>query len=98
MKKFSIFLLAIILFIPNNVFAAKDITIKLDNKTVQTDVAPYIKDDRTFVPIRFISEALGYDVNWNEDTREVKITRNSNEIVLTIDKKNCHGKWQRGSK
>ena len=33
--------------------------------TIQMDCAPYIKDSRTYVPIRFISEALGYEVDWD---------------------------------
>jgi|GEM_PF-5148799 len=34
-----------------------------------------IVGDRTFVPLRFVSEALGAQVDWNGLTREVKITR-----------------------
>lgn len=30
---------------------------------------------RTFVPLRFVSETLGADVDWNPDTREINITR-----------------------
>ena len=36
---------------------------------------PQIKDSRTFVPLRFISENLGYNVEWNSDTREITITK-----------------------
>lgn len=36
---------------------------------------PQIKDSRTFVPLRFISENLGYDVTWNADTYEITITK-----------------------
>lgn len=32
---------------------------------IQMDCAPYIKSGRTYVPIRFIAEALGYDVGWD---------------------------------
>ncbi len=35
--------------------------------TLEMDVAPYIKEGRTYVPIRFFSEALGLDVLWDED-------------------------------
>ena len=34
-------------------------------ETVKMDCAPYIKGGRTYVPVRFISEALGYDVQWD---------------------------------
>lgn len=34
---------------------------------IKMDCAPYIKGGRTYVPIRFISEALGYEVGWDGD-------------------------------
>jgi len=47
----------------------------INNKVVNLDAPPEIKDGRTFVPIRFVSEALGASVDWNEKTRTVMITR-----------------------
>lgn len=34
-------------------------------ETIKMDCAPYIKGGRTYVPVRFIAEALGYDVGWD---------------------------------
>ena len=44
-------------------------------KTVRytLDVPPKIKDSRTFIPIRFVSEHLGYTVGWNGATQEITI-------------------------
>lgn len=36
--------------------------------------SPIIKDSRTFIPLRFISENLGYDVAWDGETRTITIT------------------------
>ncbi|WP_246239398.1 NHL domain-containing protein [Paenibacillus anseongensis] len=33
-----------------------------------TDVSPYVKQDRTYVPIRFFAEQIGLDVQWDEAT------------------------------
>ncbi len=38
-------------------------------------VAPKIRDSRTFIPLRFVSEQLGYTVEWNGETREITITK-----------------------
>ena len=35
------------------------------------DVAPLIKEDRTFVPIRLVSNVLGAGIEWNNDERKV---------------------------
>ena len=47
----------------------------VDGKTVELDVAPKIENGRTLVPIRFIAEALGCDVDWDSLTRTVYIRR-----------------------
>lgn len=49
-------------------------SISVDKLKKQIDVSPFIKNDRTFVPVRFIAEAFGYNVDWNEKTEEVTIT------------------------
>lgn len=47
----------------------------LDNETMYnlSDVASIIKDDRTFVPIRVISNALGVGIDWDNNKRAVII-------------------------
>lgn len=62
--------------------------VKIENgvKTaVETDVAPIIKDGRTFVPVRFISENFGYEVVWNGETQTVMITKENKTVSEEID-------------
>lgn len=40
-------------------------------RTTELDVAPYIKDSRTYVPLRFFSEEFGLDVQWHGSTKTV---------------------------
>jgi len=44
---------------------------------ISLDVPPQIINGRTLVPIRFVSENLGADVGWDNDTRTVTITMDS---------------------
>ena len=37
--------------------------------------APRIKDSRTFIPVRFVSEMLGYNVDWDGTTQTITITK-----------------------
>lgn len=39
------------------------------------DVVPIIKNGRTFLPARFVAEAFGYSVNWNQKNKTVMIKR-----------------------
>lgn len=34
-------------------------------KTKETDIAPYVVNNRTFVPLRFFAEEIGIDVQWS---------------------------------
>ena len=36
--------------------------------------APYLKKKRVMVPLRYLSESLGYDVTWNPETRTAENT------------------------
>ena len=60
-----------------------NLTLQLGNKKITNgdktklmDVAPFVIDDRTFVPIRFIAEEFGYNVDWDEKTETITISDN----------------------
>jgi hypothetical protein len=47
---------------------------------------PVIVEGRTFIPLRFVSEQLGYNVSWNGDGMTVKITyADETTETLTLD-------------
>lgn len=50
-------------------------TAYVGNKTVDLDAPVQIRGDRAFVPIRFISEQLGYKVQWNPNGNKVIINK-----------------------
>ena len=47
--------------------------VTVDNEAVIYDVAPVIRNDRTLVPIRIVTETLGGKVDWNGATKEVTL-------------------------
>lgn len=46
------------------------------------DVAPYIYQGRTYIPLRFIAEAIGAKVSWNQKSREANIILNQQNEVF----------------
>ena len=58
------------------VFTVGENTYQLNNETFSMDVAPILQDDRTFIPIRFLSEALGLYVEYISKTKEIIIGNN----------------------
>lgn len=63
------------------------ISLKLDGIYIKSDVSSYIENNRTMVPIRVISESLGANVDWNEETKTVTVENDENKIELTIGSK-----------
>ena len=66
-----------------------DIPVYLNRVKVDfPDQKPYVDENgRTLVPVRFISEALGANVKWDDIKKTVTITKGQNIVILTIDKK-----------
>lgn len=48
------------------------------------DVAPFIENSRTYVPVRYLAEALGASVNWEGATRTVTLTKEKVEVKLVV--------------
>lgn len=48
--------------------------IDIDGEEKAYDVAPFIKDNRTFVPVQFLRD-IGFNVEWDGRTRQVIITK-----------------------
>ncbi|MBS6831263.1 MAG: carbohydrate-binding domain-containing protein [Clostridiales bacterium] len=56
-------------------------------ETIQTDVAAQLVSDRTLVPLRVISEAMGYSVDWNDETYTASISTDNDEDESWNDNK-----------
>jgi hypothetical protein len=58
-----------------------------ETKTVTMDVAPYIKDNRTYTPVRYLAYALGVtedEIQWDQAAQTVTITKDDVTLKLTI--------------
>ncbi len=94
-RSFSILLIMIMLIgiLPIDVFAARhakrdiELSIIVNDHYVMSDVYPFIENNRTYVPIRFIAEELGYDVKWNGKEKKVTISNEGKTVELKIDSK-----------
>jgi hypothetical protein len=69
----------------------------IDGQPYVLDAAPYIdtNTNRTHIGIRFVSEALGANVEWLNDSRQVNIKDEDKELLLTIGSKDALVNGQR---
>lgn len=52
----------------------------LNGRLTALDVASTIIDERMLIPVRFVAEGLGYDVDWNGSDRDVIITTKTLDV------------------
>ncbi|MBQ7718169.1 MAG: InlB B-repeat-containing protein, partial [Clostridia bacterium] len=58
---------------------------KVWNESKSNDVAPIIRNDRTMLPARFVTENLGATVEWIGEEQKVLITKDDMKIEIYID-------------
>ncbi|URJ46037.1 copper amine oxidase N-terminal domain-containing protein [Paenibacillus polymyxa] len=76
--------LTIFLFISSSTTYAAENQIKVDGVTTTSDVKPEMKNKRTMVPLRVISESLGASVEWSNS--EVILAKSDVKVKLAINK------------
>ncbi|MGM0378929.1 MAG: stalk domain-containing protein [Bacillota bacterium] len=55
----------------------------LNGKKLSSDIKPIIREDRTYIPLRYISEFFDFDVKWEQDSYNVVLEKDN----LKINKK-----------
>lgn len=70
-------------------YAANDINVNVNGQAIDfPDAKPFIDENaRTLIPVRFVSDALGADIKWNAELKEVKINLGEKEISMRIGNK-----------
>lgn len=74
-------------------FTAENIIMLIGNETAyvdgtpksidqNTDIKVELKDERTFVPLRFVSENMGAHVEYNSDTCEAEISLENDKVIF----------------
>ncbi|MBQ6555545.1 MAG: copper amine oxidase N-terminal domain-containing protein [Firmicutes bacterium] len=82
MKRFICASLAAIMMFSSTAFAA-DANVFIGDKLVEyTDQAPIIINERTYIPIRDVFEALNFEVDWNAESKIVELSNDYYNIML----------------
>ena len=55
------------------------------NDKIMMDIAPFIEENRTMLPIRFVAEALGFKVEWDHENRTVILMDKENVVKIPVD-------------
>lgn len=52
-----------------------------EKTTVNMDARPYNDNGRIMIPMRYVAYAMGFNVEWDNNTREAVFTNNSNPVL-----------------
>lgn len=85
MKKSIIFCICVLVMFSGIVSADTVIKVILNGTKISfPDQQPIIENSRTLVPVRFVSEALGANVDWIQAEKKVVITKDSKKIEMVV--------------
>ncbi len=85
--KLRILLIILLILALSSTAFAEPIKVLINNQPLEVPVNPTTENDRTLVPLRAIFQALGANVQWDQNTRTVTGTRDDTVIKLQIDNK-----------
>ncbi|WP_274362495.1 stalk domain-containing protein [Paenibacillus thermotolerans] len=61
-------------------------TVTVGDQAQKLDQPPIVENNRTYVPLRFIVDALGGELNWNQTEKKVTVRRGGHLIELWVDR------------
>lgn len=67
-----------------------NIQLRIEGRSVNAEVPPLISNGRTLVPVRVIAEGLGAKIDWNQQERKAKITKDNREVILQLSSKKAY--------
>lgn len=66
-------------------YLTDNIIVLYNNKALAFDTPPVVEDGRTLVPMRFLFEQMGADVEWDGETQTATVTKQDDVISFSID-------------
>ena len=64
-----------------------NIIVRLQDKILGFETPPVVEDDYTLVPMRFLFEQMGAEVEWNQQTKTATLHRQGDAVTFTVDNK-----------
>ncbi len=96
MKKWLplLFVVTVMLFLSAGMAYAEKATVTpkliLDGKVLQPPVAPKIMNNFVMVPVRIVTESLGYKVDYEKKNKQVTVSGGNTKIVMQVDQKTAY--------
>ncbi len=60
-------------------------TAHVDGNPVKMQQPPFVRDDRTYLDLKFIAAVFDFEFTWNPDTKGISLTRDDLRIEMAVD-------------
>ena len=94
LRKVIYIFIAVSLLIFVGISEAAEVTFKIgqnqyikDGQTIQMDAKPFIQNSRTYVPVKYLADALSLKTSWDGDQQEVTLSNEVYSIKMKIGSK-----------
>lgn len=86
LKKILVLVFALLMCMAGvvSVFAAEDKTLSMEMDGMVFEMPARVLEGELFLPLRAISEELGFEVQWNGENKEINISKHGNIIKLNL--------------
>lgn len=68
-------------------FVVNQKSYSVNGKVYAVSVTSFVYGSRTFVPVRYLADAMGVQTAWNQKTKTVTLTQGKTVVTLVIDSK-----------
>ncbi|NHN32390.1 copper amine oxidase N-terminal domain-containing protein [Paenibacillus agricola] len=65
------------------IFKINHTEVDVNGHKMMMDVAPFLKDNFTYIPLRYASDAVGATLAWNEMDRSATMSWNGNSVIFS---------------
>ena len=87
-KKLSLILIVLMVIIGTNPVVANASTLfqlEINDEAYEFNDEPLLLEDSIFMPLRELTEEMGYEIKWNEEDRSINLTKDNESIIIYID-------------
>ncbi|RXZ76723.1 copper amine oxidase [Paenibacillaceae bacterium] len=85
-----------LLELPERAAGDLEARIIISSKGKQSEMKALVQQGRTYAPVRALAEALGYEVTYETETREVKLEKDGISVALSLNAPSAHITDQQG--
>lgn len=85
MKKIIVMIILLVIMSSSAFALEVNLSVKLNDNLIKSDQKNILVNDTAFIVARSLTDALGYEIKWNEESNSVMINTDNKKLEIKID-------------